>query len=280
MSARPPGWVSGRAEHDADLLPDLVGEQADRVGAVQVAGQLAQRLRHQARLEPDVRVAHLPLELDARGERRDRVHGDDVDRAGADQDVDDLERLFAVIRLGDHQLVGVDADLARVDGVERVLGVDEGADASARLGLGDDVVDERRLTRGLRAEDLHDAAPRHTADAERDVERQRARGNRLHVERAHVAELHQRTLPELLLDLRDGRVQRLVARLRLFLAGVSQVGLLLCHLTHLSVSWSSWAVGSSNSANGSYSAPVLRRWDLKSTMRVGRKNRNICSGSG
>src|SRR5262249_50922679 len=113
-----------------------------------------------------------------------------------------------------------------------------------------------------------------------DVERQRARGDRLHVERAHVAQLHQRALPELLLDLRDGRVQRLVARLRLFLARVPQVGLLLCHLSHLSVSWSSWAVGSSNSAIASYSAPVRRKWDLKRTRRVGRKNRNICSGSG
>ena len=39
----------------------------------------------------------------------------------------------------------VDADLLRVRRVHRMLGVDEGADAAAPLGLGDHVVDERRL---------------------------------------------------------------------------------------------------------------------------------------
>ena len=109
-------------------------------------------------------LAHLALELDPRRQRGDRVDGDHVDGAGADEDVDDLERLLAVVGLGDQQLVGVDADPLRVDRVERVLGVDERADAAAGLGLGDDVVDERRLTRGLGAEDLDDPPARHAAD--------------------------------------------------------------------------------------------------------------------
>ena len=123
-------------------------------------------------------LAHLALELDPRRQRGDRVDRDDVDGAGADQDVDDLERLLAVVGLGDQQLVGVDADPAGVDRVERVLGVDEGADAATCLGLGDDVVDERRLARGLRAEDLDDPAARDAADPERDIERERARRDR------------------------------------------------------------------------------------------------------
>ena len=70
-----------RAEHDPDLLAELVREQADRVGAVQRAGQLAQRLAHQAGLEPDVAVAHLPFDLRLGRQRRDRVDRDDVDGA-------------------------------------------------------------------------------------------------------------------------------------------------------------------------------------------------------
>ena len=76
------------------------------------------------------------------------------------------------------------ADPAGVNGVEGVLGVDERADAAAGLGLGHDVVDERRLTRGLRAEDLDHAAARDAADAEREVERERAGGDRFDLEGA------------------------------------------------------------------------------------------------
>src|SRR5205823_13934534 len=55
---RASAWLGlRRAEHDADLLADLVREQAQRVGAVEVAGQLAHRLAHHARLETDRLVA-------------------------------------------------------------------------------------------------------------------------------------------------------------------------------------------------------------------------------
>ena len=101
-----------RAEHHADLLADLVREEAQRLRAVQVAGELAHRLAHHARLQADRLVAHLALELSARRQRRDRVDRDDVDRAGAHEHVGDLERLLAVVGLGDEQLVDVDADLA------------------------------------------------------------------------------------------------------------------------------------------------------------------------
>ena len=124
---------------------------------------------------PTVCVADLAVQLGFRRQRRDRVDRDHVDRGGGDQAIGDLQRLLAVVGLGDQQLVGVDADRPRVDRVDRVLGVDEGADPAARLGLGDDVVDQRRLSRGLRAEDLDDPAARHAADAERQVERERRR---------------------------------------------------------------------------------------------------------
>src|SRR5262249_48810841 len=39
------------AEHHADLLPQLVDEDADRAGAVEVGGELAQRLAHEPGLE-------------------------------------------------------------------------------------------------------------------------------------------------------------------------------------------------------------------------------------
>src|SRR5215210_2365457 len=85
-----------------------------------------------------------------------------------------------------------------------MLGVDEGADPAELLGLGEDVVHQRRLARRLRAEDLDDASAWHAADPEREVERQRAgrHGIDLHA-RALVAHPHDGALAELALDLRE-----------------------------------------------------------------------------
>ena len=118
----------------------------------------------------------------------------------------DLERLLARVRLGDEQVVDVDADLLRVRGVHRVLGVDERADAAAALRLGDHVVDERRLAGGLRAEDLDDAAARQAADAEREVQRERAGRHGSDRHRGTVVHLHHRALAEVPLDLAEGRL--------------------------------------------------------------------------
>ena len=123
------------------------------------------------------------------------------------------------------QLVDVDAAGARVARVERVLDVDERGDAAGALRLGDDVLAERGLARRLRTEDLGDAAARDAADAEREVQRDRARRDRVDRLALPGAELHDRAAAELLLDredggvdrpsaLRDGLVGRAVARVR------------------------------------------------------------------
>jgi hypothetical protein len=145
--------------------------------------QLAQRLAHQPRLQAGQLLAHLALDLGARRQRRHRIDHQHVDRARAHQRVGDLERLLAGVGLGDQQIVQVDAELAGIDRVERVLGVDEGADAALLLRLGDGVQRERRLARGFRPVDLDDAPARQAADAERDVEAERARRNRLDLDR-------------------------------------------------------------------------------------------------
>ena len=79
-----------------------------------IAGELAQRLAHEPRLEAHVAVAHLALDLRARHERRDGVDDDEIDRAGAHEDLDDVERLLARVRLRDEELVRLDADRSRV----------------------------------------------------------------------------------------------------------------------------------------------------------------------
>jgi len=62
-----------------------------------------------------VGVAHLALDLGARGEGGDRVDDEDVEGARANQHVGDLEGLFPGVGLGDQQVVDVDADRLCVD---------------------------------------------------------------------------------------------------------------------------------------------------------------------
>ena len=102
-------------------------------------------------------VAHLAFEFGPRHQRGDAVHDQHVDRAGAHQRVADLERLLAAVRLAEQQVVDVDAELAGVDRVERVLGIDEGAGAARLLRLGDRVQRQGRLARAFRAVNLDDA---------------------------------------------------------------------------------------------------------------------------
>ena len=139
--------------------------------------------RHQAGVEAHKAVAHLALDLRARHQRGHGVHHDHVDRAGAHERLGDLQRLLAGVRLGDEHILHVHAEGAGIAEVERVLGVDERHLAARLLRLRQDVQGQRRFAGGLRAVDLHDAAPGQAADAERQVQRQRAGGDGLHVQR-------------------------------------------------------------------------------------------------
>ena len=151
-----------------------------------------------------MRVAHVAFELGLGDERRDRVDDDDVDGVAAREHFGDLERLFAGVGLRDQQVVEIDTERRGVVRIERVFDVDEGRRSAGLLRFGDGMQRERRLTARFRTVDLDDAAARETADAEREIERDRA--GRDDVERhalLEVAHLHDRAFTELPLDLRQ-----------------------------------------------------------------------------
>ena len=206
MSALPPVVVSGLwpGHHHADLHAQLVDEDHHAVAALDVAGQLAQGLAHQARLQAGELVAHLALDFGPGREGGDRVDHHHVDRVGAHQHVGDFQRLLAGIGLADQQVVDVDAELGGVGRVERVLGIDEGAGAAGLLALGDGLQRQRGLARGLRAIDLDHAALGQAADAQRDVQHQRAGADHFGRFGHLVAHAHDRALAELLFDLAQG----------------------------------------------------------------------------
>jgi len=143
---------------------------------------------HQARLRSRLHVAHFAVELGPRHQRRHRIDHQYVDRARAHQGVGDLQRLFAGVGLRDQEVVDVDAEFARIGGVQRVFRVDEGASAAALLRLGNGMQRERGLARGFRSVNFDHPPARQAADAERDVEAQRARGNGVDIDLVALAE--------------------------------------------------------------------------------------------
>ena len=101
-------------------------------------------------------------------------------------------------------------ELARIDRVERVLGVDEGADAALLLRFRQAMQRERGLAGGFRPVDLDHPAARQAADAERNIEAERAGGDGVHVHRLVVlAEPHDRALAEIALDLGERGIKGL-----------------------------------------------------------------------
>src|SRR5690606_17392144 len=192
------------AEHDADLHTNLVDEDNQRIGTIDAAGQLAQRLRHQARLQTWQRIAHVALDFGFRRQRGDRVDDDQIDTAGAHQRVANFQRLFAGVRLRNQQLGHIDAEFLGISGVQCVFGVDEGAGTAKLLHLGNRLQRQRRFTGRFRAVDFDNAAARQTADAECDVQAQRTGRNDLHfLDHGAVFHAHDRTFTELLFDLRQ-----------------------------------------------------------------------------
>ncbi len=110
--------------------------------------------------------------------------------------------------MGDQHFVDIDAQLAGIDRVERVFGVDIGGDATLFLGFGHGMERQGGLARGFRAVNFDHAAARQAADAERDVQAERAGGHRLDLDLALGAQLHHRALAESPIDLGKRRFKR------------------------------------------------------------------------
>ena len=162
-------------------------------------------MRHQAGLHAHVAVAHFAVEFGFGNQRGHRVHHQDVDGAGGDQRAGDFERLLGVVGLRDQQIVDIHAELAGVDGIERVLHVDEGSHAAGLLRFGHHLQRNRGFTGRFRAENFDDAAARKSSHAERVVERNGARRNRRHLHDGFLrSQPHDGAFAELFFDLAEG----------------------------------------------------------------------------
>ena len=146
-------------------------------------------------------IPHLAFDLRLRSQGCDRVDNDDVYGVGAHQHVADLQSLFAGIRLGDQQIVDIDPQLGGIDGIQGVLGIDEGAGLAFALSLGNHLQGQRGLARGFRAVDFHHPAAGQTANAERHVQREGAGRDGFDVHGLAVAQTHDGAFTKLFLNL-------------------------------------------------------------------------------
>ena len=197
------------AKHHANLHADLVDENHQGVGALDIAGQLAQRLAHQPGLQANMAVAHFAFDFRLGHQRRHRVDDNHVHPARAHQHVADFQRLFASVRLRDQQVIHIHAQLAGVLRIQRVFRVDKGAGAAQLLRLGHHLQTQRGFARGFRAKDFHHPTTRQPAHAQRQIQPQRAGGDHLQVFiDLRLVHFHDRALAKLLFDLRKSGGQR------------------------------------------------------------------------
>ena len=84
--------------------------------------------------------------------------------------IGDFERLLAVVRLRDQQLIDVHPQFLGISAVERMFGIDKRGNAARLLRLGDRMDRKGRFTRRFGTVDFDHAAFRITADTERLVE--------------------------------------------------------------------------------------------------------------
>src|SRR5690606_36198842 len=191
-----------------DLLPDLIDEDRRRTTLRQHPSQLPKRLRHQPRLQPNVRIPHLTLDLSPRHQRSHRIHHHHINRARPHQQLHDLKRLLTRIRLRHQQVLNVHTQRSRIHRIQRMLSINERSHTPNTLRLSHDMQSQRRLTPRLRPIHLNDPTPRHTTNPKRQIHRQRPRTDhtRPHELRRPRPQTHDRALTELPLDLRDSRV--------------------------------------------------------------------------
>ena len=151
-----------------------------------------------------MRVTHLAFDFGAGHECGHRVDDDEVDRARANEHVGDFECLLTRVGLRDEKRVNVDTELLGVLGVESVLRIDEGSDATGALHIGNRVKRERGLSRRFWTVDFADTATWEPANAERNIECDRPSGDHLNGSAFIRTEAHDGTLTELSVDLGEG----------------------------------------------------------------------------
>ena len=91
-------------------------------------------------------VPHFAVNLRFRHQGCYRIDNDNVKGARADKHIGYFQRLLAIIRLGDDQGIGINAQLTRIIRVKRMLSIYECCNTAILLGIGDCMQGNSRFT--------------------------------------------------------------------------------------------------------------------------------------
>ena len=149
-----------------------------------------------------MRVAHFAFYLGFWNECCNGVNDYDVDGTASYEGICDLECLFAVIRLRDQEIVGIDTEFFCVCGIKCVFCVDESCNTAHFLCLCDNMESDCRFTGRFGTIDLDDSSARYTAYSECDIKRECSCRNHFYVHfSGDFAQFHDRTFAEIFFDL-------------------------------------------------------------------------------
>ena len=162
-------------------------------------------------MQTDVGIAHIAVNLCLRYQCGDGVNDYDIDSSGPDHGLRDLQCLLAAVRLGNIEVVDVDADILGIDRIQCVLSINESRNSAPLLHFSDHVERHCCLTGRLRSVDLNDPALGNAAQSESNVKAQGSCGDRLNIHlNGGISELHNSSLTVLFLDLQECCVQCLL----------------------------------------------------------------------
>ena len=114
-----------------------------------------------------MRIAHIAFNFGFWCECCHRIHHDDIHCTGPNQHIHDFQRLISGVWLGDEKLIDIDTQLACIDRIQSVLGINKCCCTTGFLTLGDCLERHGRLARSLRAVNFDNAPARQTTYTKR-----------------------------------------------------------------------------------------------------------------
>ncbi len=154
------------------------------------AGELAHGMAHKAGMAAHLAFPHDAFKFRLGNKRSHRVDDHQIHRVGTHQHVGDVQRLLAVVRLGNEQFIDLHAQAGGIVGVQRMFCVHKSCRPPHLLTFGDDMQSQRGFARRLGAINFRHTATRDAADTEGEIQPDGTGGNDRNTNMGVVGKLH------------------------------------------------------------------------------------------